>query len=237
MRRRGRELPVVKVTVRRVVPALLAAVAMAALGASAASARTTTVGLGGWQVQSSAQATQAGAQISAPGFATGSWLHVRPDDGGAVGTEVNALVQTGHCPNVFFSTNMKDCFGYMDSVGPETIPQFSVPWWFRTDFRSDWPRGQHATADRQRRRWRGRRLGQRPRGRDPRHGPGRLHPLHVRRHAGCCTTAPTRSRSRCTRTTRARCSRSTTSTGRRSRRTTTPASSSRSSSTPRARWR
>jgi exo-1,4-beta-D-glucosaminidase len=128
---------VVKVTVRRAVPALLAGVALAVLGASAASARTTTVGLGGWQVQSSAQATQAGAQISAPGFAPTSWLHVRPDDGGAVGTELNALVQTGHCPNVFFSTNMKDCFGYMDSVGPETIPQFSVPWWFRTNFRSD----------------------------------------------------------------------------------------------------
>ncbi len=127
----------VKVTVRRAVLALLAGAALAALGASAASARTTTVGLGGWQVQSSAQANQAGAQISAPGFATGSWLHVRPDDGGAVGTEVNALVQTGQCPNVFFSTTMKDCFGYMDSVGPETIPQFSVPWWFRTDFRSD----------------------------------------------------------------------------------------------------
>ena len=116
---------------------LLAAAVIAAFGASAASARTTTVGLGGWQVQSSAQATQSGAQVSTPAFATGSWLHVRPDDGGAVGSEVNALVQNGHCPNVFFSTNMKDCFGYMDTVGPETIPQFSVPWWFRTDFRSD----------------------------------------------------------------------------------------------------
>ena len=134
----------VKVTVRRAVPALLAVATLAALCASAASARTTTVGLGGWQVQSSAQATQAGAQISAPGFATGSWMRVRPDDGGAVGTELNALVQTGHCPNVFFSTNMKDCFGYMDSVGPETIPQFSVPWWFRTDFRSD---GRAANTD------------------------------------------------------------------------------------------
>ncbi len=127
----------IKVTVRKGLLALLAATVVAALGASAASARTTTVGLGGWQVQSSAQATQAGAQISTPAFAGGSWLRVRPDDGGAVGTELNALVQNGRCPNVFFSTNMKDCFGYMDTVGPETIPQFSVPWWFRTNFRSD----------------------------------------------------------------------------------------------------
>ena len=109
-------------------------VGLAAIGTSAASADTKIVGLGGWQVQSSAEATQAGSQISTPGFPTGSWLEVKPDDAGAVGTEVNALVQTGRCPNVFFSTNMKDCFGYMDSIGPNSIPEFSVPWWFRTDF-------------------------------------------------------------------------------------------------------
>jgi exo-1,4-beta-D-glucosaminidase len=127
-------LQVLKVAVWKAAPALLAAAAIAAVGASSASARLTTVGLGGWQVQSSAQASQGGAEISTPGFATGSWLQVRPDDAGTVGTEVGALVQTGHCPNVFFSTNMKTCFGYMNTVGPETIPEFSVPWWFRTDF-------------------------------------------------------------------------------------------------------
>ena len=114
--------------------ATLALLATVAIAAEAASADTQTVGLGGWQVQSSAQATQSPQQISTPGFPTGSWLHVRPDDAGAVGTEVGALVQTGHCPDVFFSTNIKTCFGYMDSVGADTIPEFSVPWWFRTDF-------------------------------------------------------------------------------------------------------
>ncbi len=115
----------------------LFAFATGALGASAASADTQIVGLGGWQVQSSQSATQTGDQISTPGFPTGSWLHVRPDDAGAVGTEVGALVQTGRCPNVFFSTNMKDCFGYMNQIGPDTIPEFSAPWWFRTDFLAD----------------------------------------------------------------------------------------------------
>jgi exo-1,4-beta-D-glucosaminidase len=112
---------------------LLALAALGA-GAAAASADVQTVGLGGWQVQSSQTATQTGAQISTPGFSTGSWLQVRPDDAGAVGTEVNALVQTGHCPDVFFSTNMKTCFGYMDQVGADTIAEFKVPWWFRTNF-------------------------------------------------------------------------------------------------------
>ena len=58
---------------------------------------------------------------------------MRPDDAGAPGTEVGALVQTGHCPNVFFSTNMKQCFGYLSEID-DPVPQFNVPWWFRTDF-------------------------------------------------------------------------------------------------------
>ncbi len=133
-----------KVAVWKAAPALLVAATIAALGAPSASARLTTVGLAGWQVQSTAKASQGAARISTPGFATGSWLQVRPDDAGAVGTEVGALVQTGHCPNVFFSTNMKTCFGYMKQIGPETIPMFSVPWWFRSDFRANLSRSQNA---------------------------------------------------------------------------------------------
>jgi hypothetical protein len=110
-----------------------AIVSLAAVGP--ASAETTTLGLGGWQVQSSAKAAQSGRQISQPGFPTASWLHVRPDGDGAVGTEVGALLQNGACPGVFFSTTMKSCFGYMSQIGPDTIPAFSVPWWFRTTFR------------------------------------------------------------------------------------------------------
>jgi exo-1,4-beta-D-glucosaminidase len=112
----------------------LFAFAGGAIWTTPARAGTRTVGLGGWQVQSSARATQTGAQISTPGFRTGTWLHVRPDDAGAVGTEAGALVQNGRCRGVFFSTNMKTCFGYMDTIGPDTIPMFSVPWWFRTGF-------------------------------------------------------------------------------------------------------
>ena len=41
------------------------------------------LGSGGWEVQSSAVATQSGAQISTPGFSTSSWLPVSNDDAGA----------------------------------------------------------------------------------------------------------------------------------------------------------
>src|SRR2546421_5720736 len=93
-----------------------------------------TLGSAGWKVLTSATATQGGAKISTPGFSTTGWLSVTNDGAGAPGTEINALLQNGSCPNVFFSTNMRTCFGQMTRVGPDTIAEFSVPWWYRTDF-------------------------------------------------------------------------------------------------------
>src|SRR6266516_3155619 len=54
----------------------------------------------GWAVQSSAVATQTGAQISVPGFNTSAWLPVANDDAGAPGTEIEALAQNGQCPTL-----------------------------------------------------------------------------------------------------------------------------------------
>jgi exo-1,4-beta-D-glucosaminidase len=116
-------------------PLMAVAVAFALLaGPPVAGAATQTLGLRGWQVQSSAAAGNDGAPVSRPGFAARGWLKVAPDDGGAPGTEVEALVQNGRCPRVFFSTNLKRCFGYMKSLGADTIPRFAAPWWFRTTF-------------------------------------------------------------------------------------------------------
>ena len=114
------------------------------LSAAPAWAHVTTLGLAGWQVQSSRQAPQAGPAISKPGFSVRSWLHVRPDDAGAAGTEVGALVQTGRCPHVFFSTRMRGCFGYMSHIGADTVRRFAVPWWFRTTFTTRLKRSEHA---------------------------------------------------------------------------------------------
>ncbi|GAB2707319.1 glycoside hydrolase family 2 protein [Kitasatospora kifunensis] len=102
--------------------------------ATGSSALTDLGAGGGWKVLSSATATQSGSRISTAGFNTAGWLSVANDGGGAPGTEINALLQNGSCPNVFSSTTMKSCFGQLTAVGPETIKQFSVPWWYRTDF-------------------------------------------------------------------------------------------------------
>ncbi|WP_410169510.1 glycosyl hydrolase 2 galactose-binding domain-containing protein, partial [Actinacidiphila rubida] len=91
-----------------------------------------------------ATASQTGSQISTPGFATTGWLPVQNDGGGAPGTEINALLSNGTCPGVFVSTTMKSCFGQMTKVGPDTLAQFSVPWWYRTDFTAP-PSGQSAS--------------------------------------------------------------------------------------------
>jgi exo-1,4-beta-D-glucosaminidase len=119
------------------------------------------LGSGGWTVQSSAVATQTGAQISTPGFSTSAWLPVSNDDAGAPGTEIEALAQNGKCPgdtalqpvnqsssgpsSVFFSNNMQSCYGVMNSVGADSVAQFDVPWWWRTDFTPSLQAGQVAT--------------------------------------------------------------------------------------------
>src|SRR5690242_10742760 len=120
----------------------------------------TDLGAGGWQVASSATATQTGAQISAPSFDARSWLRVANDSAGAPGTEIEALLQNGRCPDdpglqpvnrssdsrhsVFFSDNMRKCYGYEDQVGADTVPLFRVPWWWRTEFSPRLRAGQHA---------------------------------------------------------------------------------------------
>jgi exo-1,4-beta-D-glucosaminidase len=119
------------------------------------------LGSSGWKVQSSAVASQSGAQISTPGFDTSSWLPVSNDDAGAPGTEIEALVQNGRCPgdpalqpvnqsmsspnSVFFANNMQLCYGYMNKIGPDTVGEFDVPWWWRTDFTPNLQPGQTAT--------------------------------------------------------------------------------------------
>jgi hypothetical protein len=66
--------------------------------ASTGASDVSILGSAGWKVQSSAVATQTGAQISTPGFNTSTWLPVANDDAGAPGTEIEALAQNGKCP-------------------------------------------------------------------------------------------------------------------------------------------
>src|SRR3954453_13023754 len=74
--------------------AALLLLALLSVGAPSARAATRTLGTSGWNVISSADTPASGGSISSPGFAVpSSWLHVTPDDAGAPGTEVAALVQ------------------------------------------------------------------------------------------------------------------------------------------------
>ena len=105
-----------------------------------------TLGLEGWTVQSSALAPAAPEAISQPGFATDGWLPVKPDDAGAPGTEVGALVQNGRCPDLYVSDHLAQCRNGVGGAagGDPAIPPFDVPWWFRTEFSPDLTAGDHA---------------------------------------------------------------------------------------------
>ena len=129
--------------------------------ASTSGSDLTDLGASGWEVQSSSVATQTGAQISTPGFNTSTWLPVANDDAGAPGTEIEALAQNGKCPgdtalqpvnlssdspsSVYYSGNMKSCYGFMSAIGADTVAEFDVPWWWRTDFTPNLASGQVAT--------------------------------------------------------------------------------------------
>jgi len=142
-------------------PPHTAAVAAASSPSDTGASDVSNLGATGWAVQSSAVATQTGAQISTPGFNTSTWLPVSNDAAGAPGTEIEALAQNGKCPgdtalepvnqstnspsSVFFSANIQNCYGFMSKVGADTVAQFSVPWWWRTDFTPNLQAGQVAT--------------------------------------------------------------------------------------------
>jgi hypothetical protein len=98
-----------------------------------------------WLVQSSAIATESGADISTPGFPATGWLPETTDDAGGGLTEIGALTQNGQkapgaqdstCStgSIFLSHNMLNCFGQGSVRGAPTNQPFTVPWWFRTDF-------------------------------------------------------------------------------------------------------
>jgi exo-1,4-beta-D-glucosaminidase len=40
---------------------------------------------------------------------------------------------------------MQSCYGFMNKIGADTVSQFSVPWWWRTDFTPNLAAGQVAT--------------------------------------------------------------------------------------------
>jgi exo-1,4-beta-D-glucosaminidase len=139
----------------------IAAAATAVKAPATGASDIADLGASGWEVQSSAVATQTGAQISAPGFDTSTWLPVSNDDAGAPGTEIEALVQNGKCPgdtalqpvnqnvdgpgSIYYSSNLKSCYGSMTTIGADTVAEFDVPWWWRTDFTPGLQSGQTAT--------------------------------------------------------------------------------------------
>jgi exo-1,4-beta-D-glucosaminidase len=89
----------------------------------------------GWYVQSSANTTATGAQISTPGFAPTGWLQ-----SSIPATPVGAQVQNGIFPSPYIGTNAQQIPGwppagqnFANVAWPAGSP-YSVHWWFLNQF-------------------------------------------------------------------------------------------------------
>lgn len=86
---------------------------------------------GGWQLQSADKISDAGAQLSQPGAAEGSWHTAQVPT-----TVLAALVADGTLPDPYFGENLKKIPGYREDrwlVMPDGSP-FKQHWWFRRGF-------------------------------------------------------------------------------------------------------
>jgi exo-1,4-beta-D-glucosaminidase len=101
-------------------PAATAAPAAADVSTTLSDAESSSTAVRGWQIQSSAQVSATGEEISKSRFDGSRWLPVGPRS-----TVLAGLVQNGRYPNLFHGTNLRDNVNKAD---------FQVPWWYRTEF-------------------------------------------------------------------------------------------------------
>ena len=133
--------------------ALVAAVLFGASGGAIFTAPAQAKDLtldGQWQVQSSAVVTDPGEQVSRRDYSSSEWLPVQTNDAGAVGGEVAAQIQNippdDECGTnrIFYSDNLTRCQGPPPGAHSAPNAPYDVPWWFRTTFKPNLHKGQHA---------------------------------------------------------------------------------------------
>ncbi|MFC4585195.1 discoidin domain-containing protein [Sphaerisporangium corydalis] len=100
------------------IPALAASSSSPA-GGGVAVAAVAPSALDGYKIQSSSKVTDSAAAISTPGYAASGWYPVGPRS-----TVMAGLLKNGKYPDPFYSTNMRDV----------PAADFTVPWWYRSDF-------------------------------------------------------------------------------------------------------
>jgi exo-1,4-beta-D-glucosaminidase len=90
----------------------------------------------GWKVQSSAQVSSSGGQVSEPGFSTRGWYATT-----APKTVFAVLVENGVYKNPYYAMNLRTFPGVEYKIGgqfaneemPANSP-YAVPWWYRNEF-------------------------------------------------------------------------------------------------------
>jgi exo-1,4-beta-D-glucosaminidase len=121
--------------------ALVAAIGGAAVAAprsaptpsvTVADAPGSVTALSGYRIQSSAKVSDSGSAISTPGYAASGWYETGPRS-----TVVAGLLQNGKYSDPFYSTNLKSI----------SASDFTVPWWYRSDFTLGAETGLHTFLD------------------------------------------------------------------------------------------
>src|SRR6266853_1189670 len=91
---------------------------------------------GGWKVQSSAQVSASGGQVSEPGFSTRGWYTTS-----APKTVFAVLVENGVYKSPYYGMNLRSFPGIAYKIGVqfanEELPAdspYAVPWWYRNEF-------------------------------------------------------------------------------------------------------
>jgi exo-1,4-beta-D-glucosaminidase len=89
-----------------------------------------------WSLQSSANVTEGGEVLSAPGFSVKNWYPAL-----VPGTVLGALAKDKLVPNPYYGVNLRNIIG--DKFNSDRIQaelpmdptsRFAVPWWYRTEF-------------------------------------------------------------------------------------------------------
>lgn len=77
-----------------------------------------------WDIQSTANAQEAGERVSLPGFSTKGWYPVS-----GTATVMAGMLENGKYPDVFFGDNLRGV-----QVPDTDHHRFQIPWWYRTTF-------------------------------------------------------------------------------------------------------
>jgi len=121
---------------QRLFPSSVASATLLLIFALASTTSAQTILRDSWKVQSSAQVSTTGDQISQPGFSTPGWYATS-----APKTVFAVLVENGVYKDPYYGMNLRNLPGVEYRIGSQfanqempAVSPYAVPWWYRKEF-------------------------------------------------------------------------------------------------------